>query len=360
MTARHSKPKARRVQSPSSLMSFLSSKPYSYLFISTLVLGIFVSLSSSNWLIIWIGLELNLYSFIPLLSLSKINQEKEARIKYFLAQALASAILLFSTLLYPFSHLRKFILISALFIKLGIAPFHFWFPPVINGISWPICWALTTIQKISPLMLTIINTKISLYPILIVIIRGIVGGIGGLFQTQIRAIFAYSSIRHIAWILAAAIVSSTLSIFYFIGYLIIVSRIIIPITYLSFKSTNYPINLTQTSQTQIIFILSILSLGGMPPLFGFFPKILVIFMLIKNGITFICFVLLIAATMNLYFYIKIFINLFFASPTTSIWKFKPNIRIKLLIATLFTSTLCMATITPIIIPYSFYALTLLY
>jgi len=90
-------------------------------------------------------------SFIPLLTSSHVNQEAEAAIKYFMAQALGRGLLLLGALsLLSSPHLPlspllyNSLLIIGLLLKLGLPPCHFWFPSVISSISWPICLILAT------------------------------------------------------------------------------------------------------------------------------------------------------------------------------------------------------------------------
>ena len=80
----------------------------------------------------WMGLELNLLSFIPLLRSSYYYQETEAAVKYFLVQALGRILLLLGALsinLFPlviqYYSISKFILLRGLLLKLGVAPIHF-------------------------------------------------------------------------------------------------------------------------------------------------------------------------------------------------------------------------------------------
>nr|YP_001994404.1 NADH dehydrogenase subunit 2 [Terebellides stroemii]ABW76484.1 NADH dehydrogenase subunit 2 [Terebellides stroemii] len=341
-------------------MSLLFSKPFSYLFFSTLLLGMFMSISSSNWFMIWMGLELNLYSFIPLLAMSKLNQEKEASVKYFLTQALASALLLFSSLMIPFSILGNSTLLIALFMKLAVAPFHFWLPSVMNSISWSMCWILTTIQKIAPMTITIAMTQLSSFTLTVVMISGLVGGMGGLAQTQLRAIFAYSSIGHMAWIISAAMISSTLSMFYFISYIMMISSIMLPMTFTHTKSINFSSLLNKSLPMQMILITSILSLSGMPPLFGFFPKMFVISAMVKTKMFFLLIMLLISSSINLYYYTKILMGFFFASPKHTQLMMNSKPKAMLLVSILFSLTATTAIVLPMMIPYSFYALTLFY
>jgi NADH-ubiquinone oxidoreductase chain 2 len=72
------------------------------------------------------GLELNLLSFIPLIS-SKNNQySSEAALKYFLIQALGSSIIIISaSFIMSSSELATTLFTVALLLKAGAAPFHF-------------------------------------------------------------------------------------------------------------------------------------------------------------------------------------------------------------------------------------------
>jgi NADH-ubiquinone oxidoreductase chain 2 len=123
------------------LMMFM---PSILLFVLVLLLSVFLIISSPSWLGAWVGLEVNLISFIPLILSRGVLTRVERCIKYFLVQAFSSLLLLLSLLLIIsadlvgdwFIHLpSRCILIVALLIKLGAAPFHFWFPSVSSGIG---------------------------------------------------------------------------------------------------------------------------------------------------------------------------------------------------------------------------------
>jgi len=314
---RSSKPLQERFNSFLILMNLFFSKPYTLLFSSTLTLGVIFAITSNNWLSIWIGLELNLYSFIPLLLQSSLNQEKEAAIKYFLVQALASAILLLRVLILNLNSITSIFIVLAIIIKLGIAPCHFWLPSVINSLSWIICWVLATVQKIAPiLLLTQILTSIStLTTSSLAILRAIIGAIGGLNQTQIRAILAYSSIGHIGWIISSTLISPLMTFIYFISYIIIISRIIQPLhSTISYSANFLPSHSLNSKLIKNSFLINLLRLGGLPPLFGFFPKILLLISLLHINLLLLCFVLIISSTINLYYYLKIISSIFFNLP----------------------------------------------
>ena len=292
-------------------MNFFS-KPYTTLFSFTLVLGILIAITSNNWISIWIGLELNLYSFIPLILHSNSNQEKEASIKYFLTQALASIILLFASI--PTINPNwTVIIIFRIIIKLGIAPCHFWFPSVINSITWPICWTLTTLQKIAPIFI-LTHAFLNLSPLLIFFISAsstITGRLGGLNQTQIRAIIAYSSIAHIGWITARAIISPFIAAIYFLCYIMIITALIQSLS----KSTSQTSNVylkTQPNTIKIITLINLFRLAGLPPIFGFFPKLLILLFLLSKNFILLPLILVFSSTINLYFYLKLAFNIFFS------------------------------------------------
>ena len=309
MTARSSKPEAWEVWFLSTSMNLFLFKPYSLIFYTTLLLGTFISVTSNNWFVVWIGLEINIYSFIPLLLQSNINQEKEAAIKYFIIQALASGLLLTASLaLYsPFSSILFTI---SLIIKLALAPCHFWFPRIINSLSWNICWLLTTVQKVAPLyLLSQIYFHVnSIFLSFLSIISALTGAIGGLKQTQLRPILAYSSIGHLGWLTASIHTSFLILNLYFFSYIIIISTVIY------FANTNFSASASPSlfffDSSKPFLSLALLSLGGLPPLFGFFPKLLLLLNLTYTNFVFLPFVLVLSSTINLYYYLKI---VFFAS-----------------------------------------------
>jgi NADH:ubiquinone oxidoreductase subunit 2 (subunit N) len=82
-------------------------------------------------------------------------------------------------------------------IKLGMAPFHFWLPHVIGGIRWVSCVVLSVWQKVGPIfILRSFVFSWRLYIFIFAALGAIVGGVGGINQSQLRVLLAYSSIGH--------------------------------------------------------------------------------------------------------------------------------------------------------------------
>ena len=179
----------------------------------SLTLGIFIAISSNSWFTSWLGLELNLLSFIPIITSRFNSYSSEAALKYFLVQALGSTIILVSSTAIRVLKNPRILILIALLLKIGAAPLHFWFPPIIQGVTWTQCIILITLQKIAPLILIsyTLTSSISYFIIQISsILSAFVGAIGGLNQTFLRKILAYSSINHISWILAALLLRSNI------------------------------------------------------------------------------------------------------------------------------------------------------
>lgn len=281
------------------------------LLITTIINSTIIILTSTNWIIIWLAIEINLISIIPLILASKISYETESSIKYFLIQATRSTLILTSITIYLSSSLKRLstiLLLARLIIKIGIAPFHLWLPQVLNGLTWHLIIIITTWQKLGPLL--IISYIIYLWNptilTIIVSIRAILGRLGGINQTQIRPLIAYSSISHIAWIVASSSLSHRITFLYFIFYSTITIILIIPIKSITKITTNKFRTSTQlSSNLSSSHILTLLSLGGIPPLLGFIPKWIVVLILSETNII-IPTILVLSSLIRLYYYLIVF------------------------------------------------------
>ena len=301
--------------------SFYSSMllPSTSLFSSTLVLGTILAVSRPNWLYTWIGLELNLLSFIPLITKTKSLQETEGAVKYFIVQATGRGLLLLgaftSTYYQLFSSnfsLRTLILSLRLLLKLGAAPIHWWIPQVISSFPWLLCLILSTWQKVAPLLLLLTSTSLYSSKILLTssILGALVGGVGGINQSQIRTLLAYSSIGHLAWITRAlSIISVRVFSIYFFIYCAITSLIIFLIHHSSqiLRSIKASINNLPASTFASLSII-LFSLGGLPPLLGFVPKWMVLLNLSSYYLLPLILLLIAGSLLNLFYYLRITFN----------------------------------------------------
>uniref|UniRef100_Q4FCV2 NADH-ubiquinone oxidoreductase chain 2 n=1 Tax=Xenocatantops brachycerus TaxID=227619 RepID=Q4FCV2_9ORTH len=301
------------------------------LFLSTLLMGTILSISSNSWLGVWMGLEINLLSFIPMLANNKNMMMNESSIKYFIVQAMASTMLLFSILMiqmkYPMMWEKEIVpsimVSSSLLLKIGAAPFHFWFPEVMGASNWINCLTLMTWQKIAPMLTLSYCVQLSTCIFSITILSIIIGALGGLNQTSLRQIMAYSSISHLGWMISSLAVSENMWEIYFIVYSMM-SVILI----LMFKQMNLffmnQIYTTKNMKTEVKFMmfLSLLSLGGLPPFLGFLPKWIIMQSLVENNLAILVSIMAVLTTITLYYYMRISFSALIMSYTENSWSMK--------------------------------------
>nr|QBR55157.1 NADH dehydrogenase subunit 2 [Therioaphis tenera] len=276
------------------------------LFINMMIMSSIISISSSNWLSMWMGLELNMFSIIPIINFKQSIYSIEATMKYFLIQAFASIILLifliFKSMLFMMINFNLLILLPLL-IKMSLMPFHLWLPSMIEGLNWMSCLLLMTWQKISPMIMIsylIINKSLILMISLISM-----NSIMGMNQNSIRKILAFSSINNSSWMLIAIIMNENIWINYFLIYTTL--NFLIMNIFDKFK-INY-LNQIKFFNLNFFFKLNLLmlifSIMGLPPMMGFLMKWMLIKMLIYNKMFMILIMLITLAILNLYFYLKL-------------------------------------------------------
>nr|APX40785.1 NADH dehydrogenase subunit 2 [Phyllotreta hemipoda] len=302
------------------------------LFFNLMIIGSMISVSAYSWLGMWIGLEVNLLSVIPLFKNNKNIFPAEACLKYFITQVMASIILIFS-IIYSFNLINLTLLTMnlmtiALLTKLGAAPFHFWFPEVSEGLNWINNIILMTIQKFAPLILLMYNMSPSKLILLSIVCSSIIGSIYGLNQISLRKIMAYSSINHLAWMLASFLENKSIWMNYYVIYSLILINIIYIFNYfkLFFIYQLFLIK-NQNKIIKLIFSLNMLSLGGLPPFIGFMPKWLTLNLLIIQKLYLISMILVIFTLITLYFYCRlIFSNLTFNLNENLIYLFNSKLN----------------------------------
>nr|WGO57951.1 NADH dehydrogenase subunit 2 [Hemithyrsocera vittata] len=303
------------------------------LFTITLISGILITISSNSWLGAWMGLEINLLSFIPLISSQENIYTTEASLKYFLIQALASVILLFliiskamiENMFSIFQSTLTTLMITPLFLKSGMAPFHWWFPSVMEGLSWMNCLIMLTIQKISPLILISYLIKISLFTTMIILFSVIIGAVGGYNQTSIRKILTYSSINHMGWLISSMLIGENFWLTYFIFYTLLTISIISIINPLQISFINQTFLMNSNKQVIKYFLFCcFLSLGGLPPFLGFIPKWVIIQNMIMNNSFWMITIMVISSLVTLYYYLRVSYSSFLILNLESSWNLMSN------------------------------------
>nr|YP_009002212.1 NADH dehydrogenase subunit 2 [Microphysogobio tafangensis]AHG98831.1 NADH dehydrogenase subunit 2 [Microphysogobio tafangensis]WBR66646.1 NADH dehydrogenase subunit 2 [Microphysogobio tafangensis] len=287
--------------------------------LSSLGLGTTLTFASSHWLLAWMGLEINTLAIVPLMAQHHHPRAVEATTKYFLTQATAAAMILFASTTNAWitgewdmnnmsSPLASTMVITALALKIGLAPMHFWLPEVLQGLDLLTGLILSTWQKLAPMAL-IIQTAQAIDPFLLTslgLLSTLAGGWGGLNQTQLRKVLAYSSIAHMGWMIIVLQYAPQLTLLALGTYIFMTSAAFLTlklsnttkINTLAMAWSNSP---TLTATTALV----LLSLGGLPPLTGFMPKWLILEELTKQDLPATATVMALAALISLYFYLRL-------------------------------------------------------
>nr|ACI45547.1 NADH dehydrogenase subunit II [Poliocrania exsul] len=333
--------------------------------ITSLFLGTTITISSNHWMMAWTGLEINTLAILPLISKSHHPRAIEAATKYFLVQATASALLLFSSmtnawhtgqwditqLTHPTSCL---LLTTAISMKLGLVPFHFWFPEILQGTSLTTGLLLATALKFPPTTLFLLTSP-SLNPTLLTLMAitsAALGGWAGLNQTQTRKILAFSSISHLGWMTIILVYNPKLTLIAFYVYCLMTIPIFLTLdTIKTTKLTTMSTAWTKIPSLTAILMLMFLSLAGLPPLTGFLPKWLIIQELTKQEMTPTATIIALLSLLGLFFYLRLAYCATITLPPNSINHMKlwqTNKSTSTAITTFITLSIMLLPLSPLI------------
>lgn len=341
-----------------------------------LILGLQFVTSSLNLISLYLSLELQSFSLYILSSINPTRNSSQSGLKYFLLGALSSCfILLGMGLLYSYSgvtsieslmilykvdgsniftQISLLILITGLLFKLAIVPFHHWIVDVYDGVPTIITTWLTTLTKISILVVLMdiiyyfYDSWVSLLTFLS-LLSILVGSLLGLVQTQIKRLLIYSMISHVGFLVLSLSLCTNKSLeafmFYLIQYSITNLNIFLTLIAMGYYCNNKeesPIKSLETikgfnkidSVLSICLAISLLSLGGIPPFIGFFAKLNILYATISQGYIFISIVLVITSVISIGYYLRIIQGIFFEKPSVEIKEIIVSSYLKLVIGVL--------------------------
>ncbi|YP_008239328.1 NADH dehydrogenase subunit 2 (mitochondrion) [Lacerta agilis] len=339
----------------------------SSMFISNLALGTIIVAASYHWFLAWVGLELNTLAIIPMLAKQHHPRATEAATKYFIIQATASSIILLSSVINAWhtgtwditqltSHPTPTLLTIALAMKLGLAPMHFWLPEVMQGINTSTALIMTTWQKLPPMTLLYLTTHQlpTMVVLLLAVLSVLIGGWSAKSQTQMRKIMAYSSIAHLGWMLTALSLSQNLLLFTLFIYILMTSSMFLVLISSMSKTSKDLGQLWSTSPAiTSISMITLISLGGLPPLIGFLPKWLILSELTNNHLTSMAVILALSSLLSLMFYMRLtYTTTLTISPNTtnSMMKWRFKLTKPLNMVPMITSLLTLSPLLPLISP----------
>jgi NADH-quinone oxidoreductase subunit N len=335
------------------------------------LLGMFIMISGSNFLVIYLGLELLTLSSYALVALRRDNATaSEAAMKYFVLGALASGFLLYGlSMMYgatgslDIAAVFKAInsgnvkhqvlvfglvfIVAGLAFKLGVVPFHMWVPDVYQGAPTSVTLMIGGAPKLAAFAITIrllvegmLPLAIDWQQMLAVLALGslLVGNLAAIAQTNLKRMLAYSTISQMGFVLIgllsgvvngntlSATTAYSSSMFYVITYVLTTLAtfgVILILARDGFESDEITdlAGLNQRSPAYAaIMAICMFSLAGVPPMVGFYAKLSVLQSLVSSGQTPQIALAIFAVMMSLigaFYYLRVVKVMYFDEPITA-------------------------------------------
>jgi len=338
-----------------------------------LLLGVFgclITVAANDLLTFYISLEIQALAFYVMATIKKSAAASEAGLKYFIIGSFSSALLLFGISLivlltghFNFDNLYLFLLfvkpsslysvyagafliITALLIKLAVAPFHEWVADIYEGLMTPTALLFATLPKISNFFILtrlvdiMLSETIQLYLCIICVLSLFFGSINAFKQQNIKRFLAYSSVNHFGFILIGLVLGTKTGIeasfFYLTFYIILTFGLWTCLIILTYKNNGRLYQLTRITELgglvvtnpglALSLVLMLLSTGAVPPLAGFSAKVSVFFSLLEcqGFFSIIFFIALFSSILSVYYYIRVIKISFSLSSLSSLSLVAPN------------------------------------
>jgi NADH-quinone oxidoreductase subunit N len=275
-----------------------------------------------------------------------------------------------------------FICVS-LFIKLSIAPFHYWSLDVYEGSPNTTTFFFAVVPKISLFVLLMRLCYVSFYPIfmtdfqiyffILAVLSIFVGSLGGLEQRKLKTLLAYSSVSHTGYLLLAFSTGNVEGVQMMFYYLVIymISGLSFWSVYLFLiqkQSTYFNKNNKELSDLillkesnpilALILAMTLFSIAGIPPIVGFLAKVGVFLVVVKSSAYLVSVVSIVLSVISTFYYIRLIKVLYFEN--TLVGKlYLPITTQKSLVIAILSFSLIILCIDPMLIYLLFYKAILL-
>lgn len=334
-----------------------------YLLLLFATLGTMLLISAGNLVTVYLGLELLALSSYALVALYRDSLlASEAAMKYFVLGALASGMLLYGmSMIYgaagtldlgEIRALGGFVagsehqtllafglvfLVVGIAFKLGAAPFHMWLPDVYQGAPTSITLFIGSVSKLAGfamayrLLVGGMGGFVQDWSMMLAILSVASLAVGNLFalvQTNLKRLLAYSTISHMGFLLLGFANGTSAGIaaamFYAICYALMAAAafgVILLLARAGFEAEEIDDfkGLNQRNPWYAgMMALAMFSLAGVPPLFGFFAKVLVLKAAIDAGYLWLAIVAIVFAIIGLYYYLRVVKVMYFDAPADAV------------------------------------------
>lgn len=322
-------------------VAHLNKIPEFFILLFSSLLGMYFMISSGDFLMFYIGLELSTLPLVALVAYNSADTKgNEAAIKLILSAALASAISLFGmTMLYatggslyfevlafqlgdtPLAVLGLIFFFSGVAFKISLAPFHFWTADVYEGAPIGITSYLSVISKGAAVFI-LMTILFKVLPSLTDYWKNIVWGIGvltmfignlfALRQQNMKRFLAFSSIAQAGFMLMGIINAETLgatTVIYFVMIYIFSNLAAFGVVQAISSATGKEnmddyIGLYRTNpKLALVMLIALFSLAGIPPVAGFFGKFFLYMAAAQKGYYLLVFIAVVNVTISLYYYL---------------------------------------------------------
>nr|UPL65907.1 NADH dehydrogenase subunit 2 [Pilophorus typicus] len=293
------------------------------LFLMMMLLSTIMTMCSNSWIGMWMGMEINLMSFIPLMFSSKNKSFSQSTMMYFLIQSLASMMFIVITLnnkyMFMLNNYSASMMLMSMMMKMGMPPFHFWLPEILNKMNWMMCFILLTWQKIIPIYVTSMIINLDNKFKMLICLSVIVGALGGVNQTSTRKLMTYSSISHLGWMIICASIHKKSWMIYMMLYSILMMLLTTMMHQYNIMFINQMNIFPSKNSEKMIMLSLILSIGGLPPFLGFLPKWITITYMIETKEFIMMFIMIISSLIMLMYYLRMMLSMSLISSHSQKW-----------------------------------------
>ena len=341
--------------------------------LSTL-LGMYMMMSSGNFLMFFLGLEMASVPMACMVALNKYRKESaEAAAKFILTATFSSGVMLYGiSFLYaatgtlyfddvmsnltatPLVIMGLVFFFSGLGFKISLVPFHFWTADTYQGAPTAVTGYLSVISKgaatftLMAILMKVFSPVVEYYEYLLYIVIVLTITIGNLFairQNELKRFMAFSSISQAGYIMLAAIGSSAMGVtslmYYVLVYIVANMSVFTVINVVetrgagTTKMSCYN-GLYQTNpKLAFLMTLALFSLAGIPPFAGMFSKFFVFMAAAQQGsflAYLVVFIALVNTVVSLYYYLLIVKAMYIIPTESPLPTFKSDFNTKLALA----------------------------
>lgn len=332
--------------------------------------GVFISISASDLILLFCGLELQALSGYALAAFnSNESKSSEAGLKYFVLGALVSGLMLMGiSFLYGFSGSMKFndirivlngdlniglvvgavLLLAGILFKLSAAPLHIWTPDVYEGAPISAVTYFSAAQKIGMLvvLINIVDAVIGSYVYIsveiikiVAILSMVAGALGAIMQVSLKRLMAYSTILNIGYVLVAICLHSTVGnyaalvymLIYVIGAMGFFACLVALFGEKSDVATFEDLKGIANQRKSLAGAISIImfSMIGLPPLAGFFGKYLVFYNAVLQGEIVLALLGVLTSVVAAFYYLKVIKYMYFMESKEEIKVISTNLGLLL-------------------------------